>query len=434
MSPGLEFTLRAMAIGIACGVSCAILGCFLVLRRISLLGDGISHGVLPGLVIGFLLGGRTNPLPLLLFAVAFGLLTAALTHFVSSRGGVSEDASLGIVFTGLFATGVLMISSDFFRRIHFDTQCVLGGKLEQTLDDTWPLLGFEIPRMLFTLVPTLVAVLVFVAVVWKELKLSSFDPTLADAMGFSSGVLHYLLAAMVSWVTVASFEAVGSILVIALLIVPAATAQMLTDRLRSMLVVATLVAVLGAIVGVTLGRRWDVSYAGSITVALGGLFMTAVFLAPRHGLLAKLFANLGLAMRIGSEDVLATLYRREERTGSTVTASAAECVRIAGEGFVGWLAVRRCLHRGLVDRRPGDDLVLTDPGRTQGEAVVRSHRLWESYLDEHFELPVDHLHEPAERVEHYIGPELRERLADELATPETDPHGRAIPGGGDRPS
>ncbi len=427
MSLGLELALRAVVIGAVSGVSCAILGCFLVLRRVSLLGDGISHGVLPGLVIGFLLGGKTNPVPLFVGAVTFGVLTAWLTQAVSSRGRMSEDAGLGIVFTALFAVGVLLISR-LLRRVHFDADCVLYGSLGVTLDDTWPLLGLEVPRVLFTLVPTLLLVLLFVTLLWKELQLSSFDPALAEATGVSSTLMHYLLAAMVSWVTVASFEAVGSILVIALLIVPAATAQLLTERLRSMLLVSAVVAVVGAVVGVSWGRWLDVDYAGSVTVTLGGLFAVAVFTAPRHGVFSRLWSNFALSLRIASEDVLATLYRREERSGGTATWSYEECERVAGEGIVGRLAMHRCITQALVHRHPDGAIGLTDAGRDLGRSLVRSHRLWESYLDEHFELPPDHLHEPAERIEHYIGPELRERLAGELVR-ETDPHGRRIPDG-----
>jgi hypothetical protein len=265
---------------------------------------------------------------------------------------------------------------------------------------------------------------------WKELKIVSFDPGLATAMGISAVTVHYLLMAMVAVVTVANFKAVGSILVIAMLIVPPATAHLLTDRLWVMQIAAVACGWLSAILGYYLAYYWNTSAAGMMAVVAGGLFLLAVIFAPDHGILMKAIRKSLLTVRIVKEDILAVLYRIEERgrrEGHATTLPQTECERFAGGGWLPRLAIPLMLREGSITRGESGELALTDAGRTRAASLVRSHRLWEAYLEKHFDLPRDHLHEPASRIEHYLGPNLQEKLAEELSTPSQDPHGQAIP-------
>src|SRR5688572_11046187 len=243
----LAAPLWTIAVGILCNTSCAILGCYLVLRRMSLLGDAISHAVLPGIVIGFLLTGQLTGWPIFLGALVLGVLTSVLAQGISSLGRVSEDSSLGIVFTSLFALGVVMIQG-WVRHADLDVDCVLHGQIDYA-GITENSLGWQISRPILTLGPALVATVAFVAVFWKELKLVSFDPALAAAMGFRVAIFHYLLMAMVAGVTVASFESVGSILVVAMLIVPGAAAALMSDRLLGMIAWAVAIGIVSAGLG-----------------------------------------------------------------------------------------------------------------------------------------------------------------------------------------
>jgi manganese/zinc/iron transport system permease protein len=418
-------------VGIACNLACALLGCFLLLRRMSMLGDAISHAVLPGIALAFLFTGQINGLPIIVGAMALGVLTTFLTQTLHTYGHVPEDSSMGAVFTSLFAAGVILINwAARISRVDLDPGCVLYGLLEFTPLDTVNWFGLEVPRALETLLAVLAGTLVFILLFWKELKVASFDPALATAMGFSATLVHYLLMAMVAGVTVASFEAVGAILVVAMLIVPAACAHLLTDRLVWMLVWASVVAVLSAVLGYRFAMMLETQVAPMMAVVAGGLFVLAVFLAPRHGLLSKVLRNWRLTLRIASEDLVGLLYRREEewqRHASPAAAVPLDEVRRAVPGWTGWLARRLLARRGRIQILPGNALRLTDAGRLQAEAVVRAHRLWETYLGENLELPLDHLHEPAHRMEHYIGPALESALAEQLGQPQHDPHGRAIP-------
>ncbi len=415
--------------GVLCNSACAILGCYMVLRRMSLLGDAISHAVLPGTVVAVLWSGQLVGWQVFVGAVAVGILTAFLTQALSNFGNVPEDSSMGVVFTSLFALGVILLNQ-YASQVDLDPGCVLYGLIEFVPLDTVPWMGLEIPRAIFMLSTVAALTVLFVAVLWKELKIVSFDAGLATAMGISAITVHYLLMAMVAVVTVASFEAVGSILVIAMLIVPPATAHLLTDRLWTMQVLSVGCACVSAILGYYLAEYWNTSVAGMMSVVAGGLFTVAVICAPQHGLLVKAVRKLRLTVRIIKEDILAVLYRVEERgrrDDRATRLARGECIRFAGGGVLARLAIPLMKGQGLIVDAGEHCLALTDAGRRRAESLVRSHRLWEAYLEKHFELPRDHLHEPASRIEHYLGPNLQQEISEELAAPTQDPHGQVIP-------
>ncbi len=408
-------------VAVAAAVPCSVLGCYLVLRRNSLLGDAISHAVLPGVAVGFLLTHELGGFGVMFGAMAVGLLTAALARAIEGLG-VTEDASLGVVFTALFAIGVIVLTNAA-SNVDLDPGCILYGQVEYAPLDTVAILGLDVPRPLVSLVPAGLATALFVGLLWKELKLATFDPALAAAIGLRPTLLHYLLMAMVAAVTVASFEAVGSVLVVAMLIVPAAAAQLWTERLGRMIAVSALIAATSAAAGYGLAVVWDTSVAGMMAVTAGAIFATAVLFAPRHGLARRARRRVELALRIAAEDALAALYRDEEAEAGRGAARA-----VAGIGGPrGWLSRVGLKRSGMIEAGPDGDWQLTEVGRTRARTLVRAHRLWESYLSEHFQLPADHLHDPAERVEHFLGPGLRNELDAALRRPAADPHGRAIP-------
>lgn len=415
--------LWTVLVAIVCNVACAILGCYLVLRRLSLMGDAISHAVLPGIAVAAMLsGGQYTSVGIFVGAMAVGVLTTFLTQTLQSFGKVPEDSSLGIVFVSLFAVGVILMSkSRTIANVDLDPGCVLYGLLEYVSLGKEEWFGVEIPQALPTMLLALAITLIVVLVLWKELKITAFDPALATAMGINAVFVHYVLMAMVAGVTVAAFEAVGSILVIVMLIVPAATAYLLADRLTAMMAWATGLAIATSVVGTVLSPS-NANLAGMMAVVAGGFFFLAVFLAPKHGVLAKVWRNTQLGLRIVSEDILASLYRQEE-----AGAMATDAVSV--HGFLRRLAVVALKRQGHVQQVDGGLLILTDEGRERARSIVRAHRLWEAYLDKYFVLPPDHLHEPAMRMEHFLDPAMQKQLAAELDQPGIDPHGRAIPPG-----
>ncbi len=279
--------------GVLCAMACALPGCFLVLRKMSMMGDAISHAVLPGLAIAFLVGGTRASLPMFLGAAATGVLTAVFTQWISRFAKVDRGAAMGVVFTTLFALGLVLIVRAA-NHVDLDPGCVLYGAIEYTPLDLVRLGPVEVPRAAAVNGAVLLLNAGIIALLYKELKMSSFDAALAETLGFSPAFLHYLLMTMVAVTTVAAFESVGSIIVIAMLIVPAATAQLLTRRLLPMLLLGVLLAAAAAVLGhlaalllPPLFGFESTTTSGMMAFAAGVIFLLAWIFAPREGLLAR---------------------------------------------------------------------------------------------------------------------------------------------------
>ena len=436
-------------IGILCAMSCALLGNFLVLRKMSMMGDAISHAVLPGLTIGFLISHDMGGPVMMMGAVITGVMTAFFTQTVNRYGKVDESAAMGVVFTTLFAFGILLIVK-FGDKAHIDVDCVLFGAIEAAKDN-----GELLFKRSFLNIPYLVnslhlkffilfiVNLLFTVIFYKELKISAFDPAMATSIGISSQFMHYLLMTLVAISTVLAFEAVGSILVIAMLIVPPATAYLLTDRLWLMIVLSLVVASLSAIfghigaitippfIGQFIVEGGENIYTGTrtsgmIAVAAGLMLVFALFLSPKYGIISRLLHSFKLSVKICCEDILGLLYRMEEMKAEDQL-DVPSILKNRGNSFI-----TRFTSRFLLNKR-GDiiyiegHLNLTESGREKASLLIRSHRLWESYLYKHLNKTMDHLHFPAEDLEHITDDKMRQTLAESLDHQEIDPQGRDIP-------
>lgn len=424
-------------------MACSLPGLWLVLRKQSMMGDALSHTALPGVVVSFLavtaarsLGWITEgqldmgtQIALILGAVLMGIVTTLLTEWLQKLAGIDGGASLGVVFTGLFAIGLVLIRT-MADDLDLDPDCVLFGQLESIVWRTWSIAGWEVPQATVLTAVMLGLNGLLTVLFFKELRLASFDAELATTQGINARAVHYLHMALTAATVTAAFQSVGSILVIALLVVPAVTALQLSWRLRHVVVLTLLIAAISAGAGHVLAKvapplicgplGWpavqDASTSGMVCVAAGLGFVAALLLGPR-GVVWNVWCRAVLAMRIADEDLLGQLYRAEE---STATGDAA-----AG---VSWLILLRLRWQELVKRDTAGRILLTEFGLTRARDIVRRHRLWEAYMQKHFALPDDHLHDTAHRVEHYIDPALLEALDAELETPATDPHGKRIPG------
>jgi manganese/zinc/iron transport system permease protein len=432
-------------------MACALPGVFLVVRRQSMMGDALSHTTLPGIVGAFLFAHYLSVsgwissdvydawrhAAMFVGAMSIGVFSAVLTEWVQKQGRVESSAALGVVFTTLFAVGLLSIRL-LADSVHIDPDCVLYGNIETVVLDLWP--GTTIPRAAVVNGAALLANLALVGLFFKELRISAFDPALATTMGINARWMHYGLMAITAATLVSAFESVGSILVIAMLIVPAATAHLLTDRLSGLIGLSLVVAVLSAVIGHVLAITVpaivfsrlgfdtvvDASTAGMVAVAGGMLFVAAIFLGPRHGIVSKFVHRTRLRLRIAAEDILGQLYRSGEKQGGDVALTSNEFGSLAVSGFVSRLALWQLTRAGDLSCVAAG-YCLTRDGKRKAEQLVRSHRLWETYVAKHFELPDDHLHQSANWVEHFIDPMLRGELFAELSEPSKDPHGTVIP-------
>lgn len=284
------YSLTIIATASLVAASCGFIGCFLILRRMALLGDAISHSVLLGIVLAFLITGDLGIVPMFVGAAVFGLLTAVVVQALED-GGVTSDAAIGVTFTSFFALGVVLLTL-FAHRVHLDLEHVLYGEIAYV---PWDLLfiGQTLlgPKALWTMGGVFLLNLIVIGLFYKEFKVCTFDPAMAMALGIPVLFFHYLLMTLVSLTTVAAFESVGAILAVAMLIVPGATAYLLTDNLKVMLLLSVLIGIVGAIAGYAVAAWLDASISGAMATLLGVCFIVAFLLSPRHGLLPKLWAH-----------------------------------------------------------------------------------------------------------------------------------------------
>lgn len=284
-SSQIEIQLIATVVAAAC----ALPGVFLVLRKMSLISDAISHSILPGIVIGFFITQDLNSPLNILLAAATGIVTVILVEFIQKTGLVKEDTAIGLVFPAMFSVGVILIALNA-NDVHLDVDAVLVGELAFTPFDRLLINSVDLgPKALWVMGVILLLSIILLIVFFKELKISTFDEGLATALGFSPVILHYGLMSVASITTVGAFDAVGAILVVALMIAPAATVYLLTDNLKKMLFGAVAVAVSSAIIGYWVAHILDASIAGAITTVLGFIFLLAYLFAPTRGVLSVLY-------------------------------------------------------------------------------------------------------------------------------------------------
>lgn len=365
--------LEIQAIAAVTAVACALPGAFLVLRRLSLLSDAIGHSILLGIVLGFLLvEDLTSPL-LVVGAALVGLLTVVAVEILRGTGLVREDAAIGLVFPALFSVGVVLVAR-YTDSVHLDTDAVLLGELAFAPFDRFVAGGWDLgPKALWVMGGILAVNVVALLLFYKELKLTTFDPALALALGLAPGLVHYGLMTLVSVTAVGAFNAVGAILVVALMIAPPATAYLLTDRLSVLLAASAGIGVATAIGGYWLAHALDASIAGSMATAAGALFALAFLFAPGRGVVAGARRRARQRWEFPQTMLAIHLLNHEGRPEAAVENRLGHL-----EEHLGWnpsfaaQVVERAERRGLL-RTDGAILALTERGRAGArDALART--------------------------------------------------------------
>lgn len=365
MSPATELQWIAAVAALAC----ALPGGFLLLRRQALLSDALSHSVLLGIVVAFFLLGSLDSPWLVAGASLSGLLMVLLVDLLQRDGRIKEDAALGLVFPLLFSVAVILISR-WAGHIHLDTDAVLLGELAFAPFRRLEWLGLDLPVALWQMGGLLLLNLGFLLLFWKELSLSAFDSLLAGSLGFRPALLHTLELGLLSLTCVAAFDAVGSVLVVALIVTPAVTARLLSDRLPAYFVWAALVAVLSSQIGWRLAVGLDASIAGSMAVAGGLLFTAALLFSPRRGWVAGLRRERAQRRQFARRLLVIHLHNHEG------TPQEAEECRLAHlSEHLNWSVetarerVDLCLESGWVSWA-GERLSLTAEGRAAARQAL----------------------------------------------------------------
>ena len=350
--------------------ACAVLGAFLVLRRSALLSDAISHAILPGIVLAyFVTEDLASPL-LLLAAAVTGVLTVALIEALGNTRLVKGDAAIGLVFPALFSVGVILIAR-YASGVHLDIDAVLLGDPAFSWIERVTIGGRDAgPRALWLMGGILLAVVAFVATFYKELKLSTFDPALAAALGLAPTALHYALMSLVSVTAVGAFDVVGSILVVALIVAPPSAAYLLTDRLPRLIAYAAGIGVASAISGYWVARGLDASIAGCMAGMTGVAFVLAFTFAPDRGLVAQALRHSRQRREFARRMLLVHLLHHEDTPEADRECRVGHLQEhLRWEPAFAATAVRFAERSGTVERA-GDRLSLTDEGRQRAQAAM----------------------------------------------------------------
>lgn len=366
----LEGHLDILLIAIVTAVACALPGVFLVLRRMTLMSDAISHAILPGIVLAFFLTHSLSSPLLILAAAGTGVLTVVCVELLERTKLVKEDAAIGLTFPALFSIGVILISR-FAGNVHLDMDAVLLGELAYAPLNRLKAFGYDLgPVSLYVMGTILVLNLVFICLFYKELKLATFDASLAAALGLAPTVIHYGLMTLVSVTTVGAFDAVGSILVVALIAGPPATAYLMTDRLSRMLILSAIIGSVNAVSGYGVAFLFDVSIAGSIATMTLLIFVLVFLVVPNRGLIAIARRHARQKWEFAQTMLVIHLFNHEGLPEAETESAIADLHEHLSwdPGFTSQV-VRYALNNRCVSRKE-TQLILTAHGRTIAQQAL----------------------------------------------------------------
>lgn len=404
------------------GLSCGLLGSFIVVRRMALMGDTLSHAVLPGVALGFMWSMSKDPVAMLVGATAAGLFGSVVVSWIRRTTRIKQDAALGIVLATFYALGVCMI-----RMIQNQGAGTSGGLDGIFFGDAAALRVQDVALMAVLSLATLL----LISALYRPFLAISFDPGFARSAGLPVVLLDHTMMMFLAFAIVVALQAVGVVLVSALLITPAATAYLVTDRLHRMLWIAGLVGMFSAALGVFCSFLGGKLPSGPFMVlAASGVFALAYLFAPKYGTLTRWWRRKNHSRQIRNENTLKAIYRvLEDRGFEGEGVSLQELAELRRET----LETARDQVRALVQAgwaTTGEDghvAYLTPEGQRRGWAIVRNHRLWELYLTNLADYEPDHVHDDAEKIEHILGEDAVRELEKLLDYPELDPHGKQIP-------
>ncbi len=405
------YFVKAAVGGSIVAVTCAVLGCYIVLRRMAFIGDAMSHALLPGVGIGYLVmnavfpGGFTAG-GLLLGALIAALLTSICISFLSGVRRIKEDSAIGIVYTGLFAAGVVILTR-FQQHINIDLNHFFQGDIY----------GIDWPDMWLSAF-TSTLVIGSIVIFYRHFTIGSFDPVMAASIGLPARFLHILITGMIALVCVSGISMVGVIMIVGLLITPAALAYLLCDRLPTMMCVAAAISVVCVIGGLYFSEWVNSSGGGAIMLVGFLMFLFGLVVAPRHGLLASAWRRRAAVPQVDVEDVLKAAHM-----GMT----GFDEIGLPGRSLT--RVIRKLVAGGLLDSNSVRErkLVLTELGEREASHIMRAHQLWEGALLIDGMKP-EEAHEAAEMLEHLHPREVLDHFDEELDHPVEDIDGEPVPG------
>ena len=417
-------SVRFAVIGsILLGITCGLLGSFIVVRKMALVGDALSHAVLPGVALGFLWGQTKDPVAIFVGATVAGLLGTAVVSFIKQTTRLKEDAALGLVLASFFAVGICFVT--MIQRLPSGNKSGIDKFL---FGQAAAISAGDLRLMAIVTALSIFAITVF----YKECLVTSFDAGFARAAGFPTQLIHHGIMLLLAFAIVVALQAVGVVLVSAMLITPAAAAYLLTDRMHRMLILAAIFGMVAGVLGAFMSFLGNNLPTGPFMVlGASAVFVGAFLFGPKHGVLVRWWKRRSRADRIGRENTLKSIYRvLEEREFHGEGVSLRELAELRRESIeeARAEAVDLARHGLVTPHEEGNILFFTPRGWQRACEIVRNHRLWELYLTNAVQYSPDHVHEDADKIEHVIGTETVRELERRLQFATRDPHGRLIPG------
>jgi manganese/zinc/iron transport system permease protein len=401
-------------------VSSAVVGTFTFLKKRALTGDAVAHSVLPGVCLAFILSGTKNPFALIIGAFITGWLSLLLIEWVTKKSKIKEDTAIGLTLSVFFGIGILLLTS-----IQRSGNAAQSGLDHFLFGKAASLVGEDLIVFSITGIILIVTVIAF----YKELKVISFDPNFSTTSGIPVKALDLLLTSLTVLAVVVGIQAVGVVLMAAMLITPAAASKYWTDKLLSMVLLSALFGAISGISGAFISYVAPSMPTGPwIVVIISMIAIFSFFFAPKKGIISKEIQQRKNKDKIMEDNILKLFYHLSENKSDFFTSRSLKEMIDKRKMDQGQL--KRGLHRLINDGsliKDGENWKLTEKGKSKGQRVVKLHRLWEVYLTNQLQIAPDHVHEDAETIEHIITPEIEAELEKLLKYPEVDPHRIKIP-------
>jgi manganese/zinc/iron transport system permease protein len=401
-------------------VSSAIVGCFTFLKKKALLGDVVSHAVLPGICISFMISGTKDPFLLIIGAFVSGWLSIVLLDYIVANSKIKEDTATGLSLSVFFGIGILLLTV-----IQHSGNAAQSGLDSFLFGKAAALVGKDL--MAFSIIAVIILVVVFFF--FKEFKLVCFDKEYARSIGLPVRRIELILTSITVLAVVTGIQAVGVVLMAAMLITPAAASKFWTNRLSIMLLLAAIFGAFSGVAGAYISYAEPSMPTGPwIVMILSFIAILSFFFAPESGILIKMIKQRKIRLQLLEENLLKSFYKigeiNEDFTASRSNEELREIRRFSSQQFKEGLS--RLASQGFI-KKNNSTWSLTTDGLQKGMRVVKLHRLWELYLTKYLRIAPDHVHEDADTIEHVITPEIEERLEKLLEYPEADPHSSSIP-------
>lgn len=413
--------IRFVVIGsVLLTASSAIVGTFTFLHKKSLVGDAIAHAVLPGICMGFIISGTKNPAYLIGGAFITGWISLIGVEYITRHTRIKEDTAIGLVLSVFFGIGILMLTV-----IQKSGNASQSGLDHFLFGKAAALVGQDL--LVFGTVAVLLLVAVFL--LFKEFALLAFDKDYAKAIGLPVRSIELTLTSLIVLAVVIGIQAVGVVLMAAILITPAAAARFWTNKINVMVLLASIFGAFSGLSGAYISYIAPAMPTGPwIVIVISTIAFISFFFAPKRGVVNRLLRQRHIRRTINDENVLKTLYQlSEESKNFFVQRSVEEIIRRRRFSHEALLKILRRLERQGYLLRTGKHWSLTEEGKNRGQRVVRIHRLWELYLTTHLNIAPDHVHDDADTIEHLLTPELEAELEKLLNYPKVDPHKSEIP-------